>query len=525
VWLSVVNSRLDWQVFLDIMATVGENVDAQMLSKEISKLDVVLQGRVNIKPFFDDVHHDMIMKLPTEDGWAVLNKLISYVSRAQDASDLDNQLQMLCIRRWRRLCDLLMVVYNPKGYLQGEKLNMPGCLTAMPQWYKEKGDEFRMQSRQTDDHMKNTLATTWREGRGKETDVLAAHQLYPAPHEELIRKAMKRNRVGFEADCVQPGHCIPSPCDPVFMMRAQARDEPGLLAGSSARINLPKLIIGGSCESTHPTAYAWVPLRHRVEIDRVLSQMQLSMAFYSCEAFGSMGGCFKFNPWQHMNPYTIKVHTLKTKRGYQIGVTDFRDKQNKSTSGARLYVMGPAAEGELIEVLLTVGSLLSESDFDSGPAGFRCKLSDGMEVDWGMRVGHTEEDRDVKAMLELPDVAGSLKMEKQEIRDILEVALQKAKRWPNNSRVQETLAVWIVGVAKAAWQNEFDMTCDIALFDERDTSSGCQQHTQTCACGFDTAACGACGRGWAQQQIGDVESEKQGKSATGGDTTDSWCMC
>jgi hypothetical protein len=107
----------------------------------------------------------------------------------------------------------------------------------------------------------------------------------------------------------------------------------------------------------------------------------------------------------------------------------------------------------------------------------------------------------------------------------LEVALQKAKRWPNNSRVQETLAVWIVGVAKAAWQNEFDMTCDIALFDERDTSSGCQQHTQTCACGFDTAACGACGRGWAQQQIGDVESEKQGKSATGGDTTDSWCMC
>jgi hypothetical protein len=117
-----------------------------------------------------------------------------------------------------------------------------------------------------------------------------------------------------------------------------------------------------------------------------------------------------------------------------------------------------------------------------------------------MRVGHTGGDCDVKAMLGLPDVVGAQKMEKQEVRDILEVALQKAQRWPNNSRVQETLAVWIVGVAKAAWQNEFGMTCDLALSDERDTSPGCQQHTETCSCGFDMAACGACGRGWAQQQ-------------------------
>jgi hypothetical protein len=213
-----------------------------------------------------------------------------------------------------------------------------------------------------------------------------------------------------------------------------------------------------------------------------------------------MGSGVKLQPWLHMNPYNIRVHTLKTKRCYCIGVTDFTDRTKRSTSGARLFVKGTAAGDELLEVIQTVGSLMSESDFDRGPTGFRCKLSDGMEVDWGMRVGHTGGDSDVKTMLGLPDVVGAQKMEKQEVRDILEVALQKAKRWPNNSRVQETLAVWIVGVAKAAWQNEFGMTCDLALSDERDTSPGCQQHTETCSCGFDMAACGACGRGWAQQQ-------------------------
>jgi hypothetical protein len=96
VWLYVVNSWLDWQVVIDNMTTVGENLDAQMLSKEISKLDGVLQDKLTNKPFFDDVHRDMIMKFPTEDGRAVLNKLSSYVSLAKDAGDLDNQLHMLC---------------------------------------------------------------------------------------------------------------------------------------------------------------------------------------------------------------------------------------------------------------------------------------------------------------------------------------------------------------------------------------------------------------------------------------------
>ena len=53
VWLSDVNSRLDWQVVHDNMTTVGEYLDDQRLSEETSKLEVVLQDKFNNKPFFD----------------------------------------------------------------------------------------------------------------------------------------------------------------------------------------------------------------------------------------------------------------------------------------------------------------------------------------------------------------------------------------------------------------------------------------------------------------------------------------
>ena len=77
------------------MTTVGENLDAQRLSEEISKLEVELRDKFNNKPFFDDVHRDMIMQFPTDGGRAVLNNLISRVSDAKDASDLGKELLML----------------------------------------------------------------------------------------------------------------------------------------------------------------------------------------------------------------------------------------------------------------------------------------------------------------------------------------------------------------------------------------------------------------------------------------------
>ena len=96
-------------------------------------MEVELQGKFNNKPFFDDVHRNMILKFPTDEGWEVFNNLLSHVSVAKDASDLGKELIMLCTLRWHQLCDLLMMVYNPKGYLWGGTLNMPGSLAAMPQ--------------------------------------------------------------------------------------------------------------------------------------------------------------------------------------------------------------------------------------------------------------------------------------------------------------------------------------------------------------------------------------------------------
>ena len=104
------NRVLDWQVVRDNMTTVGENLDAQRLSEEISKLEVELQDKFNNKPFFDDVHRDVIMKVPTDEGWKVLKHLLSRVSVAKDASVLGKELIMLCTPRWHQLCDLLMMV-------------------------------------------------------------------------------------------------------------------------------------------------------------------------------------------------------------------------------------------------------------------------------------------------------------------------------------------------------------------------------------------------------------------------------
>ena len=78
-------------------------------------------------------------------------------------------------------------------------------------------------------------------------------------------------------------------------------------------------------------------------------KMLASGLFKACEPKGAIGGCFKIKPWQHMNPYQIEVTTLESGNKYDIGVIDFHDSTNKwivigheSTSGARLYAMGPS---------------------------------------------------------------------------------------------------------------------------------------------------------------------------------------
>ena len=70
------------------MTTIGENLDDQRLSEEISKLEFELQDKFNNKPFFGELHHDMIMKFPTDSGWKVLQNLQVCVSVAKDARNL-----------------------------------------------------------------------------------------------------------------------------------------------------------------------------------------------------------------------------------------------------------------------------------------------------------------------------------------------------------------------------------------------------------------------------------------------------
>jgi hypothetical protein len=52
-------------------------------------------------------------------------------------------------------------------------------------------------------------------------------------------------------------------------------------------------------------------------------------------------------------------------------------KGHQSTSGARIYVMGPNNAGELDRVFHQIASLLYERDFDVGIGGLKCKLGDG----------------------------------------------------------------------------------------------------------------------------------------------------
>jgi hypothetical protein len=113
----------------------------------------------------------------------------------------------------------------------------------------------------------------------------------------------------------------------------------------------------------------------------------------------------------------------------------------------------------LVDVFCKVASLLSERDFDAGPKGLKCKLSDGRVVDWGIKVGHIRDD-DVREMLQLPNVALVSKMEIQAVRLVLEHARKTAEPWPNNSRARETLASWNVEVVKKAFQSATDATYD-----------------------------------------------------------------
>ena len=81
-----------------------------------------------------------------------------------------------------------------------------------------------------------------------------------------------------------------------------------------------------------------VPLRNRVDLDRVHRQIATSGEFEDVRPHGSGGGPFKENPWGHMNPYQSAFKWRS--QPFMCGITD-EGKHMPSSSGARLYLRGP----------------------------------------------------------------------------------------------------------------------------------------------------------------------------------------
>ncbi len=98
-----------------------------------------------------------------------------------------------------------------------------------------------------------------------------------------------------------------------------------------------------------------------------------------------------------------------------------------------------------------VGSLLSEGDFDAGPAGFRCTLADGRQVEWGTPPGQrTESLEDIaRGEMGIPPVAEWDNLSLDEKKSWVRVAQGNAEPWPLNSQVREVLAAIICKVAQA----------------------------------------------------------------------------
>lgn len=258
-------------------------------------------------------------------------------------------------------------------------------------------------------------------------------------------KTSKRKGVDNSVDSVAEGQLYPGPADPHMKLLQQSVEEPGVLAGSSAKFNLPNIkctswqIVGG---------YIWIPLARRVDLDRVHRQIIACGLFRDVRPVGSAGGPFKERPWGHMTPYKTQ---FKYKGGtYQCGVTDDGSRDKPSSSGARLYLTGPHKEvGSTFNIIV---SLCPQADFDGGihnPA--QAQLSDGRFVPYAAM-----SEEQVLKELALVSVTrwpwNKLTLEQK--AQAIQVASAQARVWPNNSQPRMFLAKLSTEVANERLQQE-----------------------------------------------------------------------
>ena len=117
-----------------------------------------------------------------------------------------------------------------------------------------------------------------------------------------------------------------------------------MLAGLSARLNLPQLI-GGNFDDSSPN-YVWVPLRKVVDIDRVLRKAKESQVFRSVARCTAICACDQIRQWAQVNPHQLEVHTCRSGKRYMVGVIDENNGFAKvCSSGAHLFAMGSNVDG------------------------------------------------------------------------------------------------------------------------------------------------------------------------------------
>ena len=273
-------------------------------------------------------------------------------------------------------------------------------------------------------------------------------------------------------DAKQDGDLYAGPADSWNKVLSQALEEPGVLAGFSTQENLPDLR-GGILHDT-AVPYAYVPLARRIDIDRVYRVLRESRFFHSVAPWGGRGspdegrGCFKTEPWAHLNVYKVLAECGASEEQFEIGVTDNKTADIVgSRSGARLYCRpakaktAPSADTVRM-ALLQVMRLLPEADVDRDKAKIRVAY-DGRDFAWGAIV---EEGTPCDILIGLthsyvPTDAQFDKASTSEKQTLLREAFRQAEeqRCPNNSLVRERLHTLAYQLAKirldeieAGWQ-------------------------------------------------------------------------
>lgn len=375
-----------------------------------------------------------LMTLPTDSGRMVLE---AWEAAGPAATQQFFDTLMAC--RWKALFASIVKKADPIGYLGGLRIPVPDN-----RWQRSPEYTERYYSMVATVPM-GGLAQTWRsgacEGSGKFVPYPKGRPGEQAPAPK------KSKRIGTSNDAVQPGELYPAPDDEI-MRSLRGEEVPSFLASTTYKIgkidiepaDLPKLQRKALNEAVESN-YAWLPLARRVDIDRVFASVDRSAIFDTVQPCGSLGQALKINPWSHMSPYKIAVTGSEPQFSEQvsrteIGITDEGGTGRESSSGARLYVMGPPRTKD--QVLLKVAALLLESDFDSG--ALKVELKDRRVVDWGAGAV------DVKKELNMAGYDGEKSLQVR--KELLLRAMGLAElSWPLNSEVRVQLAAMVAEFA------------------------------------------------------------------------------